>query len=101
MATSEELYEKARKLDALAEDVDTCVDGAKRAATGSSWHCDNATEVRGKLDTYQSSARTAADGIRDEARTVRHQAHAAAEREAADARADAADHPHGPGRAAV
>lgn len=99
MATSHELYAKARKLDELADDVDTCVDPSKQAAAGSTWDCDNAEEVRGKLDGFQRSARSAADGIRDEAGNLRRQAHAAAEREA-DAATD--DHPaHGPGRAAV
>lgn len=99
MTTSHELFAKARDLEALADDVDTCVDSTKQAAAGPTWHCDNAEEVRGKLADFQRSARNAADGIRDEAGRVRRQASAAAEREAAAADED---HPaHGPGRAAV
>lgn len=89
MATSDELYAKARQLDALADDVDTCVDPAKNAAAGSTWHCDNATEVRGQLGTYQHSAHHAANGIRHHAGEVRKQAHAAAEREKAAAKVPA------------
>lgn len=103
MATSDDLFAKARQLDALADDVDTCVDAAKSAAVGSGWDCDNATEVRGQLATYQNNAHNAADGIRAEATSARHDAHAAERREKAAEDREEPPSPvaPGPGRAAV
>ena len=74
MATSDELFEKARLLRALADDVESCCDAADRAAQGSTWDCDNATEVRGAIRGFKGAAGRAARGIRDHAATVTRQA---------------------------
>jgi hypothetical protein len=86
MATSDELFEKARLLRALADDVEVCCDAANTAATGSTWDCDNATEVRGALKGFKGAAGRAAQGIRDHAASVTAQAHDAQADELAAAR---------------
>jgi len=87
MATSDELFEKARLLRALADDVEVCCDAANTAAAGSTWDCDNATEVRGAIHGFKGAAGRAAHGIRQHAHTVSQQAHAAQADEAAAAAA--------------
>ena len=74
MATSDELFEKARLLRALADDIEVCCDAANTAAQGSTWDCDNATEVRGALKGFKGAAGRAADGIREHAAAVSRQA---------------------------
>ena len=74
MATSDELFEKARLLRALADDLEVCCDAANKAAQGSTWDCDNATEVRGAITGFKGAAGRAAQGIRDRAATVSQQA---------------------------
>ena len=74
MATSDELFEKARLLRALADDIEVCCDAASSAAQGSTWDCDNATEVRGAISGFKGAAGRAAQGIRDRAHTVAAQA---------------------------
>ena len=80
MTTSDELFEKARLLRALADDVEVCCDAANAAAQGATWDCDNATEVRGAIRGFKGAASRAADGIRQRA--------AAVSRQARDAQAD-------------
>ncbi|MGY2876648.1 hypothetical protein ACVW00_003838 [Marmoricola sp. URHA0025 HA25] len=75
MATSEELFEKARLLRALAQDIETSCDAANTAAQGSTWDCDNATEVRGAISGFKGAAGRAAQGIRERASTISQQAH--------------------------
>lgn len=75
MATSDELFEKARLLRALADDIEVCCDAANTAAQGSTWDCDNATEVRGAITGFKGAAGRAATGIRQHATTVTQQAH--------------------------
>jgi hypothetical protein len=74
MATSDELFEKARLLRALADDLEGCCDAAHTAAQGSGWDCDNATEVRGAITGFKGAAGRAAQGIRAQASTVSQQA---------------------------
>ena len=74
MATSDELFEKARLLRALANDIEVCCDAANTAAQGSTWDCDNATEVRGAITGFKGAASRAATGIRERADTVAQQA---------------------------
>ena len=74
MATSDELYEKARLLRALADDIEVSCDAADTAAAGSTWDCDNATEVRGAINGFKGAAGRAAEGIRSRADTVSQQA---------------------------
>jgi hypothetical protein len=74
VATSDELYEKARLLRALADDIEVSCDAADTAAVGSTWDCDNATEVRGAIKGFKRAAGTAAEGIRSKADTVAQQA---------------------------
>jgi hypothetical protein len=74
LATSDELFEKARLLRALADDIEVCCDAASTAAQGSTWDCDNATEVRGAISGFKGAAGRAAQGIRDRASTVAQQA---------------------------
>ena len=74
MATSDELFEKARLLRALADDIEVCCDAAHTAAGGSTWDCDNATEVRGAITGFKGAAGRAASGIRSHADTVSQQA---------------------------
>jgi hypothetical protein len=75
MATSDELFEKARLLRALADDIEVCCDAANTAAEGSTWDCDNATEVRGAIKVFKGAVGRAAQGIRSHAATVSQQAH--------------------------
>ena len=74
MATSDELFEKARLLRALADDIEVCCDASNTAAQGSTWDCDNATEVRGAITGFKGAAGRAAQGIRARASTVSQQA---------------------------
>jgi len=74
MATSDELFEKARLLRALADDIEVCCDASNNAAQGSTWDCDNATEVRGAITGFKGAAGRAAQGIRARASTVSQQA---------------------------
>jgi hypothetical protein len=74
VATSDELFEKARLLRALADDIEVCCDAANAAAQGSTWDCDNATEVRGAITGFKGAAGRAAQGIRERANTVTQQA---------------------------
>jgi len=74
MATSDELFEKARLMRALADDIEVCCDTANTAAQGSTWDCDNATEVRGAITGFKGAAGRAAAGIRERANTVSAQA---------------------------
>jgi hypothetical protein len=76
MATSDELFEKARLLRALADDIEVCCDAASTAAEASTWDCDNATEVRGGIRGFRGAAGRAAAGIREHAHTVSQQARA-------------------------
>jgi hypothetical protein len=70
MATSDELFEKARLLRALADDLEVSCDAASTAAAGSTWDCDNATETRGAIRGFKGAASRAAQGIREHANTV-------------------------------
>jgi hypothetical protein len=74
MPTSDELFEQARLLRALADDIEVCCDAANTAAQGSTWDCDNATEVRGGITGFKGAAGRAAQGIREHANTVSQQA---------------------------
>ncbi|HEX7717073.1 MAG TPA: hypothetical protein VF416_07280 [Marmoricola sp.] len=74
MTTSDELFEKARLLRALADDIEVCCDAAHTAAQGPTWDCDNATEVRAAVDGFRGAAGRAAHGIRAHASTVSRQA---------------------------
>jgi len=74
MAGSDELFEKARLLRALADDIEISCDAASSAAQGSTWDCDNASEVRGAIAGFKGAAGRAAQGIRDRAATVAQQA---------------------------
>lgn len=85
---SAELFEKARQLDALADDVEVCVDTAKQVAASPEWECDNASDVRGAIGTWRSKAHAAARNLRDEASRVRGEARRAQTRER-EAREDA------------
>jgi hypothetical protein len=92
MATSDELFEKARLLRALADDIEVCCDAANTAAQGSTWDCDNATEVRGAIHGFRGAAGRAAHGIREHAHTVTQQARAKQADEIAAANAAARHH---------
>ena len=59
--TSAELYAKAHGLDALADDVEVCVDAAWAVARSPQWECDSA----------RGEARHAADRADDERAAVR------------------------------
>ncbi|RLV47847.1 hypothetical protein D9V37_17155 [Nocardioides mangrovicus] len=85
MAHSDDLFQKARLLRALASDIEVCCDAANTAAAGSTWDCDNATEVRGAIKGYRGAAQRAAEGIREEATKVEGQARAAEKTEQANA----------------
>ena len=89
MATSDELFEKARLLRALADDIEVCCDAAQAAAQGTTWDCDNATEVRGAITGFKGAAGRAAHGIREHASTVSRQARERQADELAAARQDA------------
>jgi len=95
MATSDELFEKARLLRALADDVEVCCDAANSAAAGSTWDCDNAAEVRGAIHGFRGAAGRAAHGIRQHAHSVSQQAQALQADEVAAAH-EAAAHRHDP-----
>ena len=69
--TSAELFAKARSLEALADDVETCLDAIRSVTTTSDWECDNATDVRAGVTHWRSVARTAAAHLREEAVRVR------------------------------
>lgn len=93
MAHSDDLFQKARMLRALADDIEVCCDASNTAASGATWDCDNATEVRGAIRGYRGAAQNAATNIRGEATKVTHQAETAqADEKAAAAKAD---HPSG------
>jgi hypothetical protein len=92
MATSDEFFEKARLLRALADDLEVCCDAASTAAQGSTWDCDNATEVRGAIRGFKGAAGRAAQGIRQHADTVAAQARDRQADELAAARAAARHH---------
>lgn len=79
--TSADLYAKARDLDALADDVETCVDVAWGVPRSPEWECANADDVRGALDQWRTAARSSARNLREEASRVRGEAGRAAERE--------------------
>lgn len=66
--------EKADALRALAMEVDVVVDDVVTSAKSPHWVCPNADDVRGRLNTYQRAARTAADDLREEARSLDSQA---------------------------
>jgi len=89
--TSADLYEKARLLDALAADVEDCVDPAKTVASSPDWDCANADDVRSALSHWRGKAHGAARNLRDEAARVRSQAHKAADREEEQREQDARD----------
>jgi hypothetical protein len=74
VATSDELFQKASLLRALADKIEACCDAANTAAQGSTWDCDNATEVRGAITGFKGAAGRAAQGIRERANTVAQQA---------------------------
>ncbi|WP_019135428.1 hypothetical protein [Cellulomonas massiliensis] len=80
---SAELFEKARQLDALADDVEVVVDTAAKVAASPDWECDNATDVRGALGGWKGKARSAAANLRAEASRVRGDARRAEQREEA------------------
>lgn len=82
--SSDELFAKARSLDALADEIEVVFDSASTVASSPNWHCDNATDVRGQISTYRKSAVSAAGTIREKAGTVRSQARAALAEERAD-----------------
>ena len=92
MATSDELFEKARLLRALADDLEVCCDAANTAAQGSTWDCDNATEVRGAIRGFRGAAVRAAHAIREQAQTVSQQARSQQADEVAAANAAARHH---------
>ena len=92
MATSDELFEKARLLRALADDLEVCCDAANDAAQGPTWDCDNATEVRGAIRGFRGAAGRAASGIREHAHAVTQQARAKQADEIAAATAAARHH---------
>ena len=92
MATSDDLFTKARLLRALADDIEVCCNAANSAAQGSTWDCDNATEVRGAITGFKGAAGRAAQGIRDRARAVTQQAHDKQAEELAAARTAAHHH---------
>lgn len=79
--SSTELYAKATDLEALAADVEVCVDAAKAVASSPDWECANATDVRGALAQWRSAAQGAAANLREEAARVRGEARRAADRE--------------------
>jgi len=79
--TSAELYAKARDLEALADDVEDCVDTARTVASSESWDCDNARDVRDAIAHWRTKAHGAARNLRDEAARVRGDARRAADRE--------------------
>jgi hypothetical protein len=77
MATSVQLREKARRLRALARDLDALCDDAFTSSQGGGtdgWDSPNATEVRAGIKAYRASAQGAAADIRAEAATVDQQA---------------------------
>jgi hypothetical protein len=92
MASSDELFEKARLLRALADDIETSCDAANTAAQGSTWDCDNATEVRAAITGFKGAAGRAAHGIRERANTVSQQARDKQADELAAANASARRH---------
>ncbi|MDM7830648.1 hypothetical protein [Cellulomonas edaphi] len=79
--TSVELYAKAHHLDALADDVEVCVDTAITVSSSENWECENAHDVRDALKHWRSAARSAARNLRDEAARVRGEARRAADHE--------------------
>ncbi|WP_034620864.1 hypothetical protein [Cellulomonas sp. URHE0023] len=79
--TSTELYAKAKALDDLADDVESCIDPARTVASSPHWECDNATDVRDALRHWRTAAHSAARNLRDEASRVRGEARRAADRE--------------------
>lgn len=92
MATSDELFEKARLLRALADDLEVCCDAANTAAQVSTWDCDHATEVRGAIRGFRGAAGRAAHAIREQAHTVSQQARSKQADEVAAANAAARRH---------
>lgn len=78
---SAELYAKARKLDHLADRIETVMDAASSCASSPEWECANATDVRSKIADYRRAATRAASTIRTEAGTVRSQARTKHEQE--------------------
>jgi hypothetical protein len=92
MTTSDELFERARLLRALADDLEVCCDAADRAAQGATWDCDNASEVRGVIRGFKGAAGRAATCIREHAHTVAQQARDEEADESAGADAAAGQH---------
>lgn len=77
MATAAQLRERARRLRALADDLDALCDDAFTRSQGAGtdgWDSPNATEVRAGIAGYRTSAQTAAGSLRAEARTAERQA---------------------------
>ncbi|WP_028045928.1 hypothetical protein [Cellulomonas sp. URHE0023] len=58
---------RAAKLRALADRVETALDDTLRVARSEQWACANADDVRGRLTSYQGTARAAARNLREEA----------------------------------
>ena len=90
--TSTALYQKARDLDALADDVETSIDIAWGVARSPEWECSNADDVRDALEQWRNAARSSARNLREEASRVRGEATRAFQREE-DAREDARANP--------
>lgn len=68
------MAEWANALRALATEVDVVVDDVLTSAKSPHWVCPNADDVRGQLGVHQRAAHTAADDLREEARSLDSQA---------------------------
>ncbi|TQL01846.1 hypothetical protein [Cellulomonas sp. SLBN-39] len=82
--TSESLYERARALEVLADDVEGVLDTTRSVVTTPDWECDNATDVREAVTHWRAAAQTAARNLRAQAGDVRGEARRAADREQAE-----------------
>lgn len=74
MTLSDDLFARARALEALADDIEPVMDLAATCASSPEWECPNATDVRGTIGQYRRAATSAAHTLRQEAATVRSQA---------------------------
>lgn len=88
---STQLLQRARKLSALADQVETVMDLANTCASSPAWECPNATDVRGTIAHYRRAASSAAAAMRQEAATARADARAAEREEREAARLGAGD----------
>ncbi|MGW0361887.1 hypothetical protein [Streptomyces sp. NPDC002990] len=66
-----ELNQRAGALRALADHIEKMMDAPRTFSTGEmkTWEGPNATDVRGKLNTWRTTCGTVAKSLREEAQT--------------------------------